>query len=93
MKKPRGLKISEVNGSVVIQLYNTVIVRILDGKIHLNSGGWLTMHTKKCINLIIEAYGYKVFQRKGSWYIHNLTDETFVDFKDGLVIDLNRKVA
>ena len=73
---PKGLSVIFHNGILLAKLYNTVIVEYIpaDNRLTLRSGGWWTMHTKKCINLVLAEYGFKVVQRKKQWYVYSGTN-------------------
>src|SRR5574343_269291 len=66
---PKGYNMFRECGKTKVILYKTIIV-VFDGDtITLNSGGWRTAHTKKCMNIALKDSGYRVFQKKGDWYI------------------------
>lgn len=91
----KGLNAFFEDGQTKVVLYNTVILR-LDGKhITLNSGGWLTKHTKNCMNDWLNRAGYRVFQRKGQWFVSAIGADKNFEFKDGMKIDYtkNEEVA
>lgn len=46
-KRPKGLKLAQSQDKLVATLYDTNIVVAQHGTIHLDTGGWFTMHTKK----------------------------------------------
>jgi len=81
---PKGMSVSIVPNSVVVRLYNTEIVRISNGIIRLQSGGWRTAHTKKCMNLILKEFGYHVNQVKREWFVSN--GDMQIEFQDGMEI-------
>lgn len=86
---PKGLSVIEHNGLLLAKLYDTIIVS-LDKKakvLTLNSGGWKTKHTKKCINLVLEDYFISVYQKQFEWFIHFSTET--IPFNDNVPIDLN----
>lgn len=85
-KKPKGLSVVEHNDTLVAVLYNTKIVVKSQNEIVLNSGGWLTMHTKKCINLIARdlGLGFKVSQKSGQWFVTQ--NEKTVPFTDNMIV-------
>lgn len=68
---PKGLSVISHNGTLLAKLYNTLIVEYntTTNCLILRTGGWRTMHTKKCINLVLKEYGINVVQRKGDWFI------------------------
>ena len=71
MRLPKGLSITTHNGITVAKLYDTniVIVDSTKGIVTLNSGGWLTKHTKKCSNLVLAQFGLSIVQRDFKWYV------------------------
>lgn len=79
----KGLNVVRVDGETIGQLYNTVIYKTRDNSIILDSGGWYTAHTKKCMNKLLPA-GYRVYQKKGKWCI--ATPEGVVEFKNGIIL-------
>lgn len=91
MKLPKGLTITDDSGHniVVGRLYNTDIVHYRQAWLTLRHGGWLTKHTKKCINLILDHYkfGLTVTQVKGEWIVSN-KDGRSVPFVDGMRISI-----
>jgi len=68
-------------------LYKTKIVEIDTSSIILNSGGWLTNHTKKCINIALENTGYKVSQKKGQWFVSHPLLDSELKFSDGMRLE------
>jgi hypothetical protein len=89
-KSPKGFNIVQVNSTDQIAvLYNTNIVKSFGRDLVLNSGGWLTNHTKKCMNIFLSPFNARVFQKKGEWFVSFLneycTEET-VSFQDGMTI-------
>lgn len=87
MGLPKGLSIVDVHGLSVGKLYKTNIVIVNQnlGDIQLNSGGWMTKHTKKCMNLMLNEYGYNVSQRDFKWYITD-TAGNKIEYFDGIKI-------
>jgi len=51
--------------------HSTVVARIEDGKVILNTGGWETPTTKKRMNQFAEMMGlnYTVFQKDFEWFV------------------------
>lgn len=88
---PKGLSIVDDSGHNLLaaQLYQTVIVHYQSGHLTLKHGGWLTAHTKKCINLVLSQYdlGLNVKQVKGEWFVSN-RDGKSVPFQDGMRISI-----
>ena len=86
---PKGLKISKHSTGLEAVLYQTRIVSVFGNSLILRSGGWLTPHTKKCINLILSQNetGMNVAQVKGKWIVSKRDGKT-VPFEDGMVVSL-----
>ena len=89
-KSPKGYSVFPVSSTQYIaKLYDTNIVESNGRDLVLNSGGWKTNHTKKCMNLFLEGFRAKVFQKKGEWFVlylnEYMTEET-VSFRDGMKI-------
>ncbi len=88
---PKGLKINVANGITSAVLYQTEICRFDANGLTLRCGGWYTVHTKKCINLVFQKYGLagRVYQKENNWFVSIGTNYiTTVPFRDGMVIDL-----
>lgn len=85
---PKGFKIIQVDSTnQIAHLYNTTIVKSSGRNIVLNSGGWYTMHTKKCMNIFLRPFNASVFQKKGQWYVSYLNDDctqVTVSFQDNM---------
>lgn len=88
-KLPRGLSIVEVTGLKIAKLYSTNIVLINDAtnEILLNSDGWNTKHTKKCMNLVINRYGFNVYQKDFTWYVQD-SNGNVQEFHNGIKLKL-----
>lgn len=85
MKQRKGLvQFKEVN-KVRVKLYDTDILVLETDKMVLNSGGWLTKHTKNCINDNLPV-GYELYQSNKQWYVSS--PNSVYQFVDGLVIYL-----
>lgn len=92
---PKGYNVSMRDSKLTATLYQTDIVEIEGKCITLRSGGWETMHTKKCINLTFEKCFLRdkvhVYQKKHIWYVEFLnqfnTVET-VPFRDGIKLEV-----
>lgn len=68
-------------------LHSTAIVRVYDdGRIALNSGGWVTATTKTAMNQVSNQYclGFRVSQVKGEWVVSHMGSE--LAFRDGLIL-------
>jgi sporulation protein YlmC with PRC-barrel domain len=71
-KLPKGLSIVSVANLKIAKLYDTNIV-IVDGinnLITINTGGWYTRHTKKCINLVLNSMGLYLTQKNFKWNLY-----------------------
>lgn len=87
MNSPKGYTVFSEENKIKSVLYKTLIVVIANEFITLNSGGWKTMHTKKCMNLSLAKSGYRVFQRKGLWYVEDMLRSDEMPFSDGMVLN------
>jgi hypothetical protein len=60
-----------------------------DGRIVLRTGGWRTVTTKKRMNQALEVFGspYRVYQRKGEWFVSTGTENMQYSF-DGDILEL-----
>jgi hypothetical protein len=88
-KSPKGLQFIKNSDNAYAKLYDTDIFVQIGNKVTLNSGGWRTMHTKKCINLICSdlGLGVSVQQKAGNWLV-NLPGGVQLPFVDGIEINL-----
>ena len=86
MKQHKGLNYINDNGLEVGKLYDTLIVKIeRNGDLTLNTGGWLTKHTKTCMNTILGERG-RVFQKAGEFFFEPPNGGPIVPFnKSGQV--------
>ena len=89
---PKGLSVVPFKGETVARLYQTNIVLVDHGAqtLTLDNGGWQTMHTKKCMNLILEAFGFSVHQKKGEWFVTNTKTGEVKPYENGQAIPLNQ---
>jgi hypothetical protein len=87
-RRPKGLSFTQAVNTAYGELYNTLIFKQVGGTVILNSGGWRTNHTKKCINMICTALELPIYvkQVKGLWYV-KVNDEV-VPFTDNIEINL-----
>ena len=85
---PKGLSITPFKTNTIARLYNTNIVEIdhNNSTITLNSGGWLTKHTKKCINIVLDKFDLSIYQEKFQWYV--VGAGTRIEFIDGIKINV-----
>jgi hypothetical protein len=72
------------NNTLAFQLYNTVILTMNDKYISLNTAGWKTNHSKKCMNDNLPT-GYRVFQKNFDWFVE--TPKGIINFSDEMVIE------
>ena len=79
-----------LNGDKTIKLYATDILQFKGNKIILSSGGYKTVTTKTRINEFLEDKGFKVYQKKGEWFIDNGATE-HIKFFDGIVLEADEK--
>jgi hypothetical protein len=72
----KGLKI--LNDKVI--LYNTAVLSVLAPKVfRIETGGWVTMSTRKAINTALEHFGFKGIRAhitKGTLYLSYESGET-----------------
>jgi hypothetical protein len=87
MALPKGLSVVTHNNIIVAKLYDTKIVISEGNKVTLNSGGWLTNHTKKCMNLVLANSYLNVSQKKGQWFV-TFKGTTTVPFEDGMTVTI-----
>lgn len=89
MRYPKGMSLIETDKAVMSRLYETNIVEFdkVTKCLTLRSGGWYTMHTKKCINLVLTKYGlpFTLKQISHQWRLVT-QDGKFIDFTDGIKI-------
>jgi len=75
------------SGFINVVYHSTPVVKFNDQKIILDTGGWYSNTTKLRMNQASNQFnlGYRVFQKKGKWFI-SFPDKT-IDFVDKAVID------
>ena len=78
-------------GSQCVRLHNTVVARRHPGgQIFLDSGGYLTVTTKRRINEALRAWGqdWRVYQHKGEWFVEEVqgAGRGPFEFADGMVL-------
>jgi hypothetical protein len=94
---PKGMSITPFERQIVSRLYDTNIVVFTHAhnefkpKIQLNTNGWRTKHTKKCINLFFTKYSIPLYvcQEKYVWYVYNSNTGSKVEFTDNISLDLD----
>jgi len=86
---PKGLSVTPVPGLTIARLYSTNIVTIdsSSNTITLNSGGWHTKHTKKCMNIILAPFDLYVKQKDFKWYVVR-QDNTTVPYQDNIKLSV-----
>lgn len=74
------------NDFMIVQLYNTKIIKWNDSEIVLNSGGWRTNTTKARINQASweNNLGISVSQVDSNWYVYRGSE--VIPFSDGMTI-------
>lgn len=73
------------NLGTAVRYYSTVIVKVFNDRIELNSGGWRTATTKTRMNQAASQFGldFIVTQRNFDWYV-TTPDGKIIDFLDGM---------
>ena len=86
---PKGMNIVPKKDVTQVILYQTEIVTIdhVKKSLTLRTGGWYTVHTKKCINLVLKEYGIILSQSKGEWFISR-PGHLLVPFVDNMNISI-----
>jgi len=88
MKKQRkGLscRYDENSGDYVLRLYATDILKRDSYCLTLNSGGFRTNHTKKCINENLPD-GFRVYQEAFKWFVE--TPTSIKAFYDNMILEV-----
>ena len=85
IKQRKGLSSEYFEGKFYLRLYNTTILQESSYDIELNSGGWKTNHTKKCINENLPE-GFRVYQKDFTWYVDTPLKKG-LEFKDNMIIE------
>ncbi len=72
------------NGLLSVVYHATEVVKVEDGFITLDHGGWLTTTTKTRMNQASNQFGlgFYVFQKAGEWFI-TLPTGKVIDFPEG----------
>lgn len=84
-KNRKGLTSKVYNHIIIYTLYDTEILKYTNsGLIQLDSGGWRTNHTKKCMNDNLPK-GYRVYQKNFEWYVDTPKKSGLV-FEDGMYL-------
>ena len=73
-----------------IKLHGTDVVTFHpSGYIAFATGGWRTVTTKRRLNVVARAHGYRVFQRDFAWYLGSFIwgeESNDRDFHEGIEI-------
>lgn len=95
-KYPKGLQFIQSHDGYALksqaQLYDTLIVDAIQDnagvRIKLNTGGWVTRHTIKCMNLVMQNLGLDVkISTKNKILKVTHMNKTY-DFRDGHILTL-----
>ena len=71
----------------MVRLYDTDVVRIGDGTITLDSGGFMKAMTMDCMNEALEPFGFAVKANGEAWQVSD--GKTLLRFSDGMKVPLN----
>lgn len=90
---------TDSDGALCVRYHKTVVWAMSpDGKVKLNSGGYLTSTTKRRMNEAFRQYvpnPFGVFQRKGEWYVSRYMGNGIhlpaFPYRDFMVIDTRRE--
>lgn len=76
IKKVAGFNAYVTNDGISGILYDTEVFKLVGNRLFLNNGGWITMSTAKCINLLLDYSGlhYRVYRKKGYMFLMSLND-------------------
>lgn len=79
--------------SLSVIYHETEVVRVQDGKITLNSGGWKTATTKTRMNQATQQFdlNFHVHTKRGSWTVNRREvdgEVTSRPFSDGMALEL-----
>jgi len=71
------------DGSYVVSLHGNDIIRFLSsGRVVLDSCGWRSVTTKRCMNQYLDHLS--VYQEDKTWYVSN--GKVVAEFFDGMVV-------
>ena len=75
---------------LMVAYHNTIVVRVSDEELILNSGGWQTSTTKRRMNQASLQYnlGFSVYQADFCWYVSY--NGNVIPFKDNMVLKRGR---
>ena len=79
-------KILQEGSETVVRLYDTEVVRIGDGTITLDSGGFMKAMTMDCMNEALEPFGFAVKANGEAWQVSD--GKTLLRFSDGMKVPL-----
>ena len=79
-------KIVQEGSDTVVRLYDTEVVRIGDGTITLDSGGFMKAMTMDCMNEALEPFGFAVKANGEAWQVSD--GKTLLRFSDGMKVPL-----
>ena len=65
-------------------LYGNMIAYIEGDILTISSRGYETNTTKERLNGVLDKLGFKVYQKKGKWYILDMSKDKSFDFVDGM---------
>ncbi len=77
-----------------VTLHRTEVVKVLNGVVTLNSGGWKTDTTRNRMNQASNQFGlgYRVYQAKGVWYVLIANQVEPVLFENWMFFNVKGKV-
>lgn len=86
-------------GVTSVKYHNTIVVQFDDDLIHLDTGGWFTVTTKRRMDEVSDEFGlnYRVYQRKFKWFVARIVggrfdESTAIPF-DGETVTIPRHVS
>lgn len=72
----------------IMTLHRTIIAKQANGVLTLDTDGYRTNTTKERMNGVLDSLGWKVFQKKGIWYLYNSQTEESIEFVDNIQLRL-----
>lgn len=81
----KAMQVTTDKGVYIIYV-NTIVFKMENGRITLNSGGWTTNTTKKWINYGLDLYYRKQYinQKNFAWFLNNRATGERVEFADNM---------
>lgn len=82
-------EVTNVGGDILVSLHGHAIARVTPDHIKVSSCRYRTVTTKHRLNCLLKAFGFRVVQRAGTWYIESLPGAGFKQlgtFVDGMTI-------